>query len=105
MKPFLKFFPTFLLIFFYGFGIIFRKFLWCDIPVAKGDAYGPGDLVELLVYGGVMGISGLVFAQSLVLFFVKRFKDVRLGALLIVISLVAALTYSQVHKFVVPVCS
>lgn len=73
--------------------------------MVAGEPYGAGDIAELLIFWGVIGISALVLIQSLILLLVKRFKDVRLGALYLLLSLVAAFSYSQVHKLVAPICS
>lgn len=81
-------------------GWLFRATLYWKIPVAKGDPYGPGDLLDLLFSFAVLGSSAVALASAALLAAVRRWRRWRLVAALAFAGLVATPLFAFVHPHV-----
>lgn len=105
MKSIKKFVPIFLILTFI-MGLIYRKFLWCNILLpAEGEPYGLGDIVEFIPILLLIGLSAGGFIASILLLFVSKFKDRKFGLILLVLSVIATPVYLKIHTTVKAVCT
>jgi len=81
-------------------GLAFRATLYPRLPVAPGEAYGLADIIEYGIGMLLLVAAASGFALGVLLIVLRRFALVRLGVVLLVFSLAAALAYRPLHSFV-----
>lgn len=103
MKKFLKIamlFSSTTLILLVIFGLIFRATLYWTLAVTPGEAYGIADVLELVIYFTILGMAGLNIILGLLMFMAPAWRDIRLGTISLIISLVMPPLYFMLHTLV-----
>jgi len=80
-------------------GLLYRATVYESIPVAPGDPYGLGDVLELLLYFILIGSSALTLLTALVLSVVPSLRNWRAVAALIGAGLLALPVYFLLHSY------
>jgi len=80
-------------------GLLFRKTLYWQIPVAADNPYGLGDIIDLLFYFAVLGFSGLLILCS---FAQAWFKDYKIALSLFLIAIITPTTFYLLHGLLRP---
>ena len=80
-------------------GLVYRATVYESIPVAPGDPYGLGDVLELLLYFILIGSSALTLLTALVLSVVPSLRNWRTVAALIGAGLLALPAYFLLHTY------
>jgi len=79
------------------FALLYRSTLYWKIPVAPGDPYGLGDIIDagfgLLVVAG----SGLALIGAVVTLVVPRYRSARNAVILAAVGVVATVGYFWLH--------
>ena len=75
-------------------GVVYRHTLYHRIPVAKGDPYGLGDIIDGLFFL-VMFTTASVVVLAAIIAFVK--SQTRAGALLTACAVLAYVGYQALH--------
>ena len=83
-----------------AFGLLFRATLYWKIPVALGEPAGGGDIIELLIFFGVLSFSALSLLLSIVLFSIPPWRDRTLAIILLLLSVISAPAYYLLHPLV-----
>ena len=78
-------------------GWLYRATLYWRIPVAPGDPYGLGDVIELLIYLALLGSSASILGIALVFMLVPTFRRWPAIAALVGAGLLATPLYIAVH--------
>jgi hypothetical protein len=81
-------------------GLAFRYTAYNSMPVAPGEPYGEADVLELVHYGVLLILSGLVALQGLVLLIFGRFQLRPLAAFLCLFGLALPFAYRPLHSWV-----
>ena len=79
-------------------GWIYRATVYWRIPVARGDAYGLGDIIELWVYFGLIGSSIITLTVAAALMCVPTLRHWRSIAALACVGLLAVPLFVFVHS-------
>lgn len=86
-------------------GLVYRKFYWCQILLPKaGDAYGVGDVIELIPMLLIVGTATLGCVVGILCLTLKKMKDVKYGLFVVCLSVVVVPAYVYVHSYVNPIC-
>lgn len=80
-------------------GLLYRATVYESIPVAPGDPYGLGDVLELLLYFVLLGSSALTLLTALLLSVVPSLRNWRAVAALIGAGLLALPVYFLLHTY------
>jgi hypothetical protein len=75
-------------------GVVYRRTLYWRIPVAKGDPYGLGDIIDGLFFL-VMFIAASITVLAAIIAFVKA--QTRAGGVLLLCGVLAYIGYRTLH--------
>lgn len=78
-------------------GLIYRSTLYHHLPVARGEPYGVGDVLDLLIYFALLGTSALTLGTALVLAAVPRWRSRAAIIALILAGLLPLPIYVLLH--------
>ena len=81
-------------------GLLFRFAAYGAMPVAPGEPYGEGDVLELFHYGALLAFCGLAVLQGLVLLVLGRFDLRRLATFMCLFGLALPLVYRRLHSWI-----
>jgi hypothetical protein len=79
-------------------GLLFRSTVYWAIPVQPGDAYGFGDVLDLLLYFAVTGMALVATALGLLLVVATSLGNRRLGLWLAAVGLGCIVAYQPLHS-------
>lgn len=78
--------------------LIFRATLHWWLPVAPGESYGGGDVIELLLFAGILLVATITMIIGLLLMIVPAWREMRLGIAVLIISLLSPPMYFMLHN-------
>ena len=78
--------------------LIFRATLYWWLPVAPGEPAGGGDVIELLLFFGILLVATITLVIGLLLMIVPAWRDMRLGIVVLIISLISPPMYFMLHS-------
>lgn len=70
------------------------------IPVAPNEPYGLGDVIELAIYFLILAIAAFSLLWALALLTIPAVRELKLGTILVVVSLGAPVAYYFLHTLV-----
>lgn len=80
--------------------LIFRATLYWWLPVAPAEAAGGGDIIELFLFFGILIVATITMLIGLLLMFVPAWQDMRLGLVVLIISVVSPPMYFMLNNLV-----
>ncbi len=80
--------------------LIFRATLYWWLPVAPGEPAGGGDVIELLLFFGILLVATVTMVIGLLLMIVPAWRDMRLGIVVLIISLISPPLYFILHSMI-----
>lgn len=79
-------------------GLLYRTTIYRKIPVGHGDAYGLGDVIDLIFLAIVVSLLGVIFLLSLLMVCVRQYSQaIRKLLLGILITLLYYLMHSRLY--------
>lgn len=82
------------------FGLIFRATFYWMIPVSPGQPTGLADLIELLIFYGVLAAAFVAMLLAVLLLMVPAWRNLRLAISVLVTSLVTPPMFYVLHGLV-----
>ena len=78
-------------------GLLFRATLYWKLPVAPGMPIGSGDIIELVLFYGILLLALLAMVLSLLLMVIPQWRDLRTAIVVLIISLITPPCYYILH--------
>jgi len=78
--------------------LIFRATLYWWLPVTPGEPAGSGDVTELLLFFGILAVASITMVIGLLLMVIPAWRDMRLGVIVLIISLISPPMYFMLNS-------
>ena len=93
------------IVFTFIFGLYYRHSLWCSIPVAPGEAYGIGDILELYIGVQLILLILINIIFQIIKFFKAHWKMDKNDFISIGLIIIIPILYFYLNSMIRPVCN
>lgn len=82
------------------FGLLFRSTLYWAIPVAPGEPAGGGEIIEAVIFFGILGLGVLSMVMGVLLLVLPPRENIYLSVKILIVSVISLPAYYILHSFV-----